>query len=39
MTKKEYEAFRAAKQAGETAGENSEDKPKKKAAVKKVKLK
>lgn len=35
MTKKEYEAFRAAKQAGETAGESSEEKPKKKAAAKK----
>lgn len=35
MTKKEYEAFRAAKQTGETAGESSEEKPKKKAAAKK----
>ncbi len=35
MTKKEYEAFRAAKQTGEKAGESSEEKPKKKAAAKK----
>lgn len=35
MTKKEYEAFRAAKQTGETAGESSEEKPKKKAVAKK----
>lgn len=35
MTKKEYEAFRAAKQTDETAGESSEEKPKKKAAAKK----